>query len=95
MNNSINLGQVAITTKKVLRKQSYIVKAIHDDEGYWIFLDEEQSINEINSSVLSLGEVLEIDPTIGELLEMSINKQAVRKNHDCSWIISDFFYEED
>ena len=95
MNNSINLNQVAITTKNILRQQSYIVKAIHDDEGYWIFFDEEQYINETNSSVLSLGEVLEIDPTIGDLLEMSINKQAVRKNRDCSWIISDFCYEED
>ena len=94
MNNSINLNQVAITTKNILRQQSYIVKAIHDDEGYWIFFDEELYINETNSSVLSLGEVLEKDPTIVEILEMSINKQAIRKNHECPWIISDFSYDD-
>ena len=59
----------------------------HDEEdGAWQFLDNGKICKE-DAMIISLKEMIEIDPSIQQLAEMKTGYFAVRENTDSEWEI--------
>lgn len=83
------LDTAVFTTKYVLEGKE-ITYVTHDaDDGAWQFFsdDELESFEEV-AKIVSLQEILDIDPTLLELADMPTGYYATRSNVDEDWIIS-------
>lgn len=74
-----------ITTKFVIENNSPIVYVFRDEEGDWQFFGKEENIKEEDAKVISLDEILEIDPSINDILWISNGMQAWRDNVNSEW----------
>jgi len=73
---NIDLNQVVFTTKYVLENHSPIVYVSHDADGDWQFFGNEDDLNEDDARIISFGEILEINPTLKEILWIPEGMQA-------------------
>jgi hypothetical protein len=80
-----------ITTKYVLENFSPILYVYHDSEGVWQFFGNEENIQEEDARVLSLSEIILMDPTIEKILHLPKNFEAKRMDIHSNWIISEKF----
>lgn len=87
--NRINYDIYVFTTKYVLKKGSPIVRVLHDEDGDWQFLGNEDNLQETDAMVVSLGEIIEFDVTLLEIINLPIGKQALRDNTGEVWHIYD------
>jgi hypothetical protein len=85
----MNKNQAVITTKFVVFKKSPILYVYRDDDGTWQFLGPEENLNEEDASVVSLEEILQLDPTLEKILNININCEARRRDINSEWIILD------
>lgn len=77
---------IAITTKKIVSRQSEILLVSHDeDDGMWEFLDGEDVCEE-NAVVVSMFEMSQIDESINELYDLPLGRIAYRENKTTEWI---------
>ena len=74
-----------ITTKNVINNNFPIIRVIHDEDGDWQFLGDEENLTEDDAVVISIEELLSIDKSVKEVLNMPIEKQAMRINKESSW----------
>jgi hypothetical protein len=81
----INLNVAVFTTKYVVKDGSPIVYVSHDSEGDWQFLGAETDVQMENSMLVSLGEIIEMDTSIKELLGIPRFAEAHRKNKNSKW----------
>ena len=76
---------MAITTKKIVNRQSVILIVSHDeDDGMWEFLDGEDACEE-NAVVVSLSEMVQIDESINELYDLPLGWIAYRESKTTEW----------
>ncbi|MFM9988585.1 hypothetical protein [Flavobacterium sp.] len=80
---------MVITTKYVLIEKKNIIRVIHDSDGDWQFLTNDNVV-ESDALVVSLQQILEYDESISELLSLPRNKIAIRENKNSKWIINNF-----
>ena len=85
MNNNIYV----LTTKYVVYNDSFISLVLHDEEGDWQFLGNEDNLKEDDALVVSLEEILNHDPSLSAILDLAMGKQATRDSCDSVWIIQD------
>jgi hypothetical protein len=83
--NVLNLNTYIITTKNVINNNFPIIRVIHDEDGDWQFLGDEENLTEDDAVVISIEELLSIDKSVKEVLNMPIEKQAMRINKESSW----------
>lgn len=77
---------IAITTKKIVSRQSEILLVSHDeDDRMWEFLDGEDVCEE-NAVVVSMFEMSQIDESINELYDLPLGWIAYRENKTTEWI---------
>ena len=77
---------IAITTKKIVSRQSEILLVSHDEhDGMWEFLDGEDVCEE-NAVVVSMFEMSQIDESINELYDLPLGWIAYRENKTTEWI---------
>lgn len=88
MNNE-NKNIYVFTTKYVIKKGSTIVRVLHDEDGDWQFLGDEGNLQEKDAMVVSLGEIIEHDTTLSEIMNLPKGKQALRNNIEDNWHIYD------
>jgi hypothetical protein len=81
----INLEGYVFTTRFVLKDQSPIVYVIHDTDGDWQFLGREDDLTEDDALLVSLGEILEFDPTIVSVLNLAEGEEAIRNDLNEKW----------
>lgn len=81
------LNQVAYTTKYVTNQYSWIAYVVHDLDDDWHFYGPEQTITERDAALLSIKEIIDLDKTILEVLDMPCGFEAYRNNRDDAWII--------
>jgi hypothetical protein len=62
---------------------------LHEEDEDWQFLGSEGNLNESDAMVVSLGEIIQFDETISEIINLPIGKQALRNNKGESWYIYD------
>ena len=84
----VNLDIGIITTKYVMSNQSPVMWIIHDEDGDWQFIGQEE-ISPSDAMVVSLGRLLEkhqeVETVVRELLS---GHQAKREGLNSIWIIS-------
>ncbi len=74
-----------ITTKKIL-DNNLIKVVIKDNDGDWQFLDGGVVTAE-DAVLLSLQQVIDLDPSIISILDMPLGYRAVRTKKEEVWII--------
>lgn len=81
-------SMAVITCDHVLNGESPILFAFHDLDGDWQFLCGGNNHTENNAKVISLGNALDIDASLNELLNtMPIGTEAQRPAKDAKWNI--------
>jgi hypothetical protein len=86
---SHNFNIYVFTTKYVMKEQSPIVRVLHEEDGDWQFLGDEGNLTESDAIVISLGEMMEFDNTLKEIINLPIGKQALRNDRGEPWYIYD------
>jgi hypothetical protein len=83
------LNTAVFTTSFVLQDKKPILFVSHyDQDGAWEFLSDDEFDNfEKAAKVVSLEEIINLDPSIIELLEMQEGYHAFRKSKQDEWII--------
>ncbi|MBN8703798.1 MAG: DUF2185 domain-containing protein [Bacteroidetes bacterium] len=84
---NIDLDGVAISTRNIVYKAAAILKVSHDDDGVWQFLDGSSEPDENDAVVISLGTILNIDPTLKEILNLPLGSNAFRRDEGSTWIV--------
>lgn len=82
---SIDLNQAVFTTKYVLEDHSPIIYVSHDAEGDWQFFGKEDGLSEEDARIVSFGEILELDPSIKEILWITRGMQAWLNTETKEW----------
>ena len=74
-----DLNIAVITTRQVIETSSDVVYVGHDlEDGSWQFLSRD--FNEGDARVVSLKNILELDPTLNELKNLELGNFAKRNN---------------
>jgi hypothetical protein len=84
----MDLKDIVITTRNIVYDNDKILKASHDEDGIWQFLDGSLNLDENDAMVVSLGTILEIDPSLKEILNLPMGCHAFRRDVGSNWIIS-------
>lgn len=75
-----------ITNKKIIQRLSWIGYVSHDvEDGAWQFLELSRKQDTKNASVISLEEIIAIDPSILELADLPLGWHAWRETKESSW----------
>ena len=72
----MNRNQYVITTRFVIYDNSEIIRIIHEENGE-------------DAVIISLGEMLDFDNTLGIVESLPLGKQALRTNKMSPWYICD------
>ncbi|UKB82723.1 hypothetical protein LF887_17110 [Chryseobacterium sp. MEBOG06] len=86
----VNLRGTVITTRFVLENNSAIVSVFKDADGEWQFFGNEENISEEDARVISLDEILQIDPTLKELLGIDNGSHAYREDDRDNWKVKKY-----
>jgi hypothetical protein len=86
LTNINDLNKAVFTTVYVLNRISPIVYVSHDADDDWQFFGPEKNVQIDKARVMSLGEIIEMDPTVKELLNMPIGTEAHRKDIGSEWM---------
>lgn len=81
-----NKNKACITTKYVMHDNSLIVSVYYDEDGDWQFLGNEDIMEE-DAFVLSVGQIIEHDPTLKNLPDLKIGQTAYRNSINSQWQI--------
>lgn len=75
-----------ITTDKIVKREGPILYVTHDeDDGMWQFLDGGE-VREEDARILSLKEIVNIDPSLVQLCDLPLGWIAWREKTDSHWI---------
>jgi hypothetical protein len=75
-----------ITLKKIIKQESSVLYVTHDDEdGTWQFLDGDE-VNEEEACLLSLIQMVNLDPSLIELSDLPLGWIAWRDNPESLWL---------
>jgi hypothetical protein len=78
---------VVISEKRLGQKGSWIACVTHDvEDGMWQFITNgtlELSLDQ--ALVLSLGEIVAIDPSVNDVADLPLGWRAVRSTPESSW----------
>ena len=77
---------LVFTTKEIIEKNLPITNVVHDHEGDWQFFSKDEESIEENGRIVSLGEILEMDSTIDEILWLPKGMEAWRNSPGDKWI---------
>ena len=80
-------NEAAITTRQVMREGWPILLVTHDaDDGAWQFLNGRGDTDDTeNGLVVGVGEILELDPSVGELADLPLGWRAWRAAPADEW----------
>ena len=81
-----NANMHVFTTKEIIDKSLLITNVVHDHEGDWQFFSKDEEPSEENGRIVSLGEILEMDSTIDEILWLPKGMEAWRNSSGDKWI---------
>ncbi|SFU30771.1 hypothetical protein [Butyrivibrio sp. INlla21] len=77
---------MVITTKNIVSKEKSIVLVSHDeDDGMWEVLEGEE-VKEEDAMIISLYEMVNIDPTVNQVADLPLGWIAYRDIEQDKWI---------
>ncbi|MCZ8522251.1 MULTISPECIES: hypothetical protein [Paenibacillus] len=75
-----------ITIDRIMKRESPILYVTHDDDdGMWQFLDGSE-VKEEEAHLLSLKEMVNIDPSLTQLSDLPLGWIAWRDNQYSEWV---------
>jgi hypothetical protein len=76
-----------IVNRKIIRDGEWIAQVSHDsDDGAWQFhIKEEDELSESDATVVSLKEIVDLDPTVLELADLPLGWRAWRVSKGSPW----------
>ena len=86
----MELDQAVFTTKYVMEGSSCIVYVVHEKDHEWQFFGNEKDISESDARIISLGEMLDLDPTIQGILWIPPGTEAWRGCVEDDWTTAVF-----
>lgn len=86
MDYDLNLDLAVFTTKYILKDKNPIIYVVHDEDGEWQFLGE-QNITQEDIMIVSLKNILDYDLSIQNILKLENGFEATRRCQNCDWII--------
>jgi Uncharacterized protein conserved in bacteria len=76
---------MVFTCRHILEGKADICYVTHDeDDGAWQFLCG-QNHNESDARIVSLKNIVDIDPSVGALADMPLGCGAIRENKSSQW----------
>ena len=87
--SKINYNIYVFTTHQILVKSSPILRVIHDEDGDWQFLNSDDSLDEKDARIVSLGEIISLDYTLSAVMNLPKGKQANRDFVGGKWSFLD------
>ena len=83
-----NLNTAVFTTRFVIENGSPILFVFHYEDDSWQFSGPEEGLYDNDYRVVSLGEIIEHDKSIAEIVDIPINSNAMRLNINSPWRIT-------
>jgi len=80
-----NLAVYVFTLKCIVLDRMPITYVSHDAEGDWQFLRQDRQLREEDAMLISLGEMIEHDPSILEVADLPLGGIATRSNQNSPW----------
>ena len=77
-------NKAVITTKYIVEKKSPVLSVYHDLDDDWQFIGPE-AVTEEDAMVISLEQILIIDPSVEETLKIGLGFSAHRKSKTDKW----------
>lgn len=71
------------TTRQWLEEQKPILRVVHDDDGDWQFLTDDQTLDDIK--IVALEELIKHDNTLNEIFDLEYGEEAERKFIGGEW----------
>ena len=72
-----NLDKSAFTTSSILNQSEPIHFVFHDEDGDWHFMPN-RSVSEGDASIVSVEQMLKLDPALEEVLSLPCGNMAER-----------------
>lgn len=83
-----SLNTAVLTTKYILENQSPILFVFHYiEDGMWQFSGSENIITDSDFRIVSLEEIITIDDSVLELINLPLGKEAYRLDRHSPWVI--------
>ncbi len=84
---SDSLNVAVITTRKILDGSAWIAYVSHDSEdGAWQFLNQKSTeLDENDAALISLNEIMTIDSSVDELMDLPLGWCAWRDEKNTQW----------
>lgn len=82
---SDKLAVHVFTLKCIVLDRMPITYVSHDAEGDWQFLRQEHQLREEDATLISLGEMIEHDPSILEIADLPLGGFATRRDQNSPW----------
>ena len=80
-------NKAVITTKYIVENQSTITSIYYDEDGDWQFFGDED-VTEKDAFVVSIKQILNIDPTLKNIPEIQPGQTIIRSNKNSLWQIT-------
>lgn len=77
--------QLGVFATKQVLEGALINYVIHDEEGDWFFMEDEDADSE-DLQIIGLEELVKIDPSINSIYYLQYGWEASRKNKEDSWM---------
>ncbi|WDF61995.1 DUF4262 domain-containing protein [Flavobacterium sp. KACC 22758] len=82
------------TTRQWLQEGKTVVKVIHDNDGDWQFLTDDEISTE-NIIIVALEQIILKDKTLNELFDLEYGEEAQRKLIGDEWVRNNSEYNDD
>lgn len=76
-----------LTTEHVLCKGSPVTYVVYDEDGDWQLFGDEEFDEDENPYIVTVEEILEMEPALKKLPDMKQGQTAVRDPKDKRWFI--------
>lgn len=81
----MNKNVPVFTTKYAIENEALITNVVHDSEGDWQFFTKEDDTTNESARIVSLEEILTLDPSIEAILWIPEGTKAWRSDKDSEW----------
>jgi hypothetical protein len=81
-----NVKTAVLTSKYVMHEQSPILYIAHHEDGMWEFWGC-KTIDEGEIMVVTLQQLIQLDPTIQKVADLPMGTTAFRMNIDAVWTV--------
>lgn len=85
---SEDLNTAVITTKYVIENRSPILFVFHFEDGFWQFSGIEENLSDVDYRLVSLEEIITLDPSVLQVSDLQFEKKAYREDIKSDWKIS-------